>query len=71
MFVVASKHELIPLIYASRQISNDGLTCSGPAYVSTRSLPFLKQNAANLKPIRVFTRDEHDGLLNSQQHEEL
>ena len=29
-FVVASKHKLIPSIYASRQIKPSGLTYSGP-----------------------------------------
>ena len=44
-FVVASKHMLIPSIYASREIKPSGLTYSGPTHAAIRSLKHDKASA--------------------------
>lgn len=44
-FVVATKHKLIPSIYASREIKADGLSYSGPTHASIRSLKHDKADA--------------------------
>ena len=44
-FVVASKHKLIPSIYASREVKEDKLTYSGPKHASKRSLKHDKADA--------------------------
>ena len=44
-FVVASKHKLIPSVYASREINKDGLSYSGPTHASIRSLKHDKADA--------------------------
>ena len=44
-FVVASKHKLIPSIYASREIKSDGLSYSGPTHASIRSLKHDKADS--------------------------
>ena len=44
-FVVASKHKLIPSIFASREIKESGLTYSGPRHAAIRSLKHDKSDA--------------------------
>ena len=44
-FVVASKHKLIPSIYVSMEIKDDGLTYSGPTHAPIRSLKHDKSDA--------------------------
>ena len=44
-FVVASKHKLIPSIFASREIKESGLTYSGPTHAAIRSLKHDKSDA--------------------------
>ena len=44
-FLVASKHKLIPSIYASREIKPSGLTYSGPTHAAIRSLKHDKASA--------------------------
>ena len=71
-FIVASKHKLITLIYASSEINNDGSIRSlkhdkVDSYADFDDLnfilgldsskPFSKQSNGDLKPIWVFTRD--------------
>ena len=44
-FVVATKHKLIPSVYASREIKVVGLTHSGPTHAAIRSLKHDKADA--------------------------
>ena len=45
IFVVSTKHELIPSVYATRKIKKDGLTYSGPTHAAIRSLKRDKADA--------------------------
>ena len=44
-FVVSTKHKLIPSVYATREIKEDGLTYSGPTHATIRSLKHDKADA--------------------------
>ena len=44
-FVVSAKHKLIPSVYATREIKEDDLTCSGPTHAAIRSLKHDKADA--------------------------
>ena len=44
-FVVSTKHKLIPSVYATREIKEDGLTYSGPTHAAIRSLKHDKADA--------------------------
>ena len=44
-FVVSTKYTLIPSVYATREIKEDGLTYSGPTHSVIRSLKHDKANA--------------------------
>ena len=44
-FVVSVKHKLIPSVYATREIKEDDLTCSGPTHAAIRSLKHDKADA--------------------------
>lgn len=45
-FVVASKHKLIPSVYAAAKISQTSVTYSGPTYISIRSGKHSKSDAS-------------------------
>ena len=72
IFVVATKHKLIPSVYTLQEIKDDTLLYSGPTYASVGFLKhdkvdelaefehFLK-NGDDLKPIWIFTRYGHSG----------
>ena len=44
-FVVSTKHKLIPSVYATREIKEDGLIYSGPTHAAIRSLKHDKADA--------------------------
>ena len=61
-FVVASKHKLIPSVYASREINKDGLSYSGPTHASIRSLKHDKADAFSCM-------EDLDHILNLEEFE--
>ena len=44
-FVIAGRHKLIPSVYAICNITNRGLTYSGPTYIAIRSAKHDKSSA--------------------------
>ena len=44
-FVVSTKHKLIPSVYETREIKEDGLMYSGPTHAAIRSLKHDKADA--------------------------
>ena len=53
IFVVSTKHELIPSVYATRKIKKDGLTYSGPTHAAIWSLKRGKADNPNFGILRT------------------
>lgn len=71
-FVVASKHKLIPSVYAALKIENDAVSYSGPTYIALRSGKHDKSTAPRHADdlFRLMQLEEMKNFTKASQREE-